>query len=770
MISGLVRIHQKFKLRTKTLAVIALVVVLFTGAGLYQIITFHTRSALDLVATYSRSLLEHTYSAIRHPMEVGDSDTVEAQFQDIKKSMQGVEVYVTDFRQGITYASEKDRIHTPMSLYLPQQEIQQALKDTLRSGVTLEKTFTETNGAASYLVAFKPVLNEPNCHHCHGASQKVLGAMIVKQPVTDIYASLAAARIRLLIFYAVEIVGIVLLLNLVLSQLVSRRIRFLAEQTSKVSAGDVTVEVWDDSRDSIGALTRNFNQMIKSMRDRMEYANSLKLGISDPFFMVDPDMKVTYINQAAAQLAGVPVAAVLGVKNCEEVFQSDLCHTGCPVKKALKTGEASLGCRITMKTPAGKTVPLLASSAALKDSTGKILGAFEILRDLTKEVEAEALLKEAYLREEEAKEKLQQRVQDLSAILTRVADGDLTSRAVASGEDDAMDQLIQKTNETLDRMEELISQTQRAAYTVVTGISHISRGNQSLAQRTEQQAAAMEETSATVEELISSIGQNTLNTQRADNLSKDAVSVAQVGGATVDKTAQAMNEMAEASRRVVEMMSLINEITFQTNLLSINAAVEAARAGDQGRGFAVVANEVRSLARRSSEASKDIQNLVREIQEKVANGKEWVGELETGFKKIIKTIQQVSDSITEVSLATQESSQGIEQIGRAVTEMTDVIEHNAALVDQLAQATDILNERAELLQGMSSRFVLREQSRVNIREASFETLIIADKAAKQRPEWPMTKPMFPRLSSMQPKDAQGGDSFDIEIGEGFEEF
>jgi PAS domain S-box-containing protein len=770
MISGLMRFHQNFKLRTKTLAVIALVVVLFTGAGLYQIITFHTRNSLDLVAAYSKSLLEHTYSAIKYPMEVGDSDTVEEQFADIKKSMQGVEVYVTDFRQGITYASEKDRAHTPMNHYLQQQDTQQALTETLKSGVAPAKTLTETNGEATYLVALKPVLNEQTCHHCHGASQRVLGAMIVKQPVTSIYASLASARIRLLAFYAMEILGIILLLNLVLSHLVTRRIRFLAEQTSKVSAGDVSVEVHDDSRDSIGALTRNFGQMIKSMRDRMEYANSLKLGISDPFFMVDPNMKITYINQAAAQLAGVPPAAVQGTKNCEEVFHSDVCHNGCPVKKALTTGEASIGCRIVMKNAAGKALHLMASSAALKDSTGKILGAFEILRDQTKEVEAEAMLKESYLREEEAKEKLQQRVEDLSAILTKVADGDLTPRAVASGEDDAMDQLIQKTNETLDRMEELISQTHRAAFTVVTGISHISRGNQALAQRTEQQAAAMEETSATVEQLISSIGQNTLNTQRADHLSKEAVAVAQVGGSTVDKTAQAMSEMAEASRRVVEMMSLINEITFQTNLLSINAAVEAARAGDQGRGFAVVANEVRSLARRSSEASKDIQNLVREIQEKVANGKEWVAELETGFKKIIKTIQQVSDSITEVSLATQESSQGIEQIGRAVAEMTDVIEHNAALVDQLAQATDILNEKAELLQGMSCRFVMGERLRVDASEASFESLITADKTEKKRAKWPTGKPMVPRLPSIQPKETQGEDSFDNELGEGFEEF
>ncbi|HAA01917.1 MAG TPA: hypothetical protein DCE18_00935 [Syntrophobacteraceae bacterium] len=425
-----------------------------------------------------------------------------------------------------------------------------------------------------------------------------------------------------------------------------------------------------------------------------------------------------------------------------------------------------------MTNTAGRVIHLTASSAALKDSTGKILGAFEILRDLTKEVEAEEMLKEAYLREEEAKEKLQERVQDLSTILTRVADGDLTPRALATGEDDVMDQLIRKTNETLDRMAELISQTQRAAYTVVTGINHISRGNQSLAQRTEQQAAAMEETSATVEQLITTIGQNTHNTQRADNLSKEAVAVAQVGGATVEKTAQAMSEMAEASRRVVEMMSLINEITFQTNLLSINAAVEAARAGDQGRGFAVVANEVRSLARRSSEASKDIQNLVREIQEKVANGKEWVGELETGFMKIIQTIKQVSDALTEVSLATQEGSQGIEQIGRAVAEMTDVIEHNAALVDQLAHTTDILNKKSELLQSMSSRFVLAEESRVDFEEASFEALITPSRVDKKPNKWPTPRASSPRWTPAPPKEKESRELEDIdsELGEGFEEF
>jgi methyl-accepting chemotaxis protein len=234
-------------------------------------------------------------------------------------------------------------------------------------------------------------------------------------------------------------------------------------------------------------------------------------------------------------------------------------------------------------------------------------------------------------------------------------------------------------------------------------------GKQELAQRTHQEAATVEETSATVEQLVSNINQNATNTQRADSLSKDAVSVATEGGDTVERTAQAMNDMSGCSHKIVEMMDLINAITFQTNLLSINAAVEAARAGEHGRGFAVVANEVRSLAKRSSEASKDVQSLVRNIMDKVNTGKEWVAQLENGFKKIVQTIKQVSDSLSEVSLATQESSRGIEQIGQAMDEMSDVVEQNASLVDELASATEQLNEKAGVLQGMTEKFILGDR-------------------------------------------------------------
>ncbi|MCD4778734.1 MAG: response regulator, partial [Desulfobacterales bacterium] len=167
--------------------------------------------------------------------------------------------------------------------------------------------------------------------------------------------------------------------------------------------GDVTVVVHDDHKDSIGGLSRNFNLMVKSIRDRMEYANSLKLGISDPFFTVDPEMNVVFINEAAARLIGLSREEAIGMP-CYEVFHSSACEQKCPVKRALETDEATVGQRVTLKNRKGREIPAMSSSALLKDSSGKVLGGFEILRDLTAEVEAEERLQDAYLREEKAKQ------------------------------------------------------------------------------------------------------------------------------------------------------------------------------------------------------------------------------------------------------------------------------------------------------------------------------------------------------------------------------
>ncbi len=768
MISIMHSLLKKSKLRTKFFWITLLVAGLFMGFSLYQSIVFYTETTMNQVAEFSDRLLENTYSAMKFPMSIGDEKTVKEQLKGIKEHMSGVQVYITDFNEEIIYASEEEFIHSNMKNNLHHNESRNALGKTLLTGKAPETSFHDRVGDEPFLVTIKPILNESSCHHCHGAARRVLGTMIVKQSLKNMIAEISNNRNQLIVEFTIALVGLVAVLNFLFFRLVSKRVNRLRDKTDQVAAGDITVRSRDDYEDSIGKLARNFNQMVKSIQDRIEYATSLKRGIVDPFFMVDPDMKITFINENAVRLSGLTLEDAIG-KPCHEVFHSSACEEDCPVKKALQTGELTEATKITLTDNKGKEIPAMSISSTLKDSSGKVLGAFEIIRDVTAEVEAEKSLQEAYVREGEAKKALENKVKDLSEILERVGQGDFTIRGVVSGTDNAMDVLTSRINETLEAIVNLITQVKSHIILVIRGIMQISQGNQSLSQRTQQQASAMEEISATLEELVSNTTENLKNTRHADSLSKEAVSVAQEGVGQVEKTTHAMVEMSNASQKIVEMMELINEITFQTNLLSINAAVEAARAGEQGRGFAVVANEIRDLAKRSGSASKNIQALVREIMSKVTSSGKWVDELKECFTKIVSTSQQVSDALGEVSQGTEESSRGIEQINEGTQDLSDVNEKNAHFVDEISQETQKLTEKAEQLHNITGVFILGDKE--EIKKADLKADFFKSSGLKDRRE-PKTvaAPLQEDLLSKPPVDDINDDLLEKEFEKGFEEF
>ncbi len=702
-------ITQKTRLRTKMLVAISLVAMVLMGINFITILATQRKIALEQMERFSLRLLDKTLSGFIYPMTQGDTETVERELQQTGKEMGGLHIYISAPDRRVTFASSAEFVNTRVTSQLAA-EGQAKLDRALESGEDSGRSYEQATGDNPFLVTIRPIVNRAECHHCHGAGKKVLGAMVLAQPLDKLYSTLSSTRKSLLIYSVAGLVILVLVIYFMFHFMVTRRLGRLNARTAQVAAGDVSVEVWDPSADSIGRLTRNFNTMITSIRDRIEYANSLKFGISDPFFMVDPDRKVNFVNESALALVGMTADEVMG-RPSHEVFLAPAHREEDPVKRALDTGEATVGQRISLKnrlktSGRERDVPIICSAAPLKNSSGRILGAFEIIRDLTVEVESESALREHYEREETAKRTLEAKVLELSQVLEKVSQGDFTLRANPTGAGDAMDELTQRLNETLDGMAHLITQVKQAILPVINGVLRISRENQSLAQRTEQQAAAMEEISATLEELVSNTGENLSNTRHADSLSKEAVKVAHEGGDQVEKTAQAMAEMETASHKVVEMMDLINEITFQTNLLSINAAVEAARAGEQGRGFAVVANEVRNLAKRSAKASKDIQSLVREIVDRVSTGRQWVGELQGCFTRIIKTSGQVSEALGEVTMGSEESSRGIEQINQGAQEVCEVNEKNASFVDELAQEMGRLKEKTRQLQEITGVFIL----------------------------------------------------------------
>jgi len=760
---------KNMKMRTKILTATIMVVLVFMGPSLYQSLVIHKKTAMDQASEFSDHMLDNIYSAIRFPMSVGDEKTVKEQMKDVKEHMDGVQVYILDFDHKIVYTSEKERINSSIEKYLQENESRKALTEALETGKAPGISFPGMENKDPFLVTIKPILNELSCYHCHGSSRKVLGAMVIKQPVKNVFAVISYTRNRLIVYFAAALIGLVIFINFFFSRLVSRRIQLLQETTSRVAAGDVTVEDIDDNnRDSIGSLSRNFNQMVKGIRDRMEYANSLKLGITDPFFMVDPEMNVTFINENAARMSGLSPDEAIG-KPCSKVFHSSACGKDCPVKNAMDTGEFTEGKRMTLTDRKGNEIPAMSISSILKDSSGNVLGAFEIIRDLTSEVEAEKSLQEAYLREGKAKQELEKKVEDFSEMLKLVAKGDFTARGTLSGTGDAMDMMAKRINETLGGIVNLIAQVKNHIVPVIKGVAQISEGNQSLSQRTQHQTSAMEEISATLEQLISNTTENLTNTRNADSLSKDAVKVAHDGVEEVEKTSHAMVEMSNASQKIVEMVELINEITFQTNLLSINAAVEAARAGEQGRGFAVVATEIRNLAKRSGAASKDIQTLVKEIMSKVTATEKWVDKLKECFTGIVQTSMQVSDALGEVSLGNEETSKGIEQISNGTQEMSDVNEKNAYFVEEISQETEKLMEKARQLQHISGVFILGDKEEQKEEDLKIEKDPLPARNDRRKSK-ALSTPLHDNLLTKPPVDDLNEDLSEKEFEGELEEF
>ena len=279
-----------------------------------------------------------------------------------------------------------------------------------------------------------------------------------------------------------------------------------------------------------------------------------------------------------------------------------------------------------------------------------------------------------------------------------IASGDLSEAISNEGHDEASE-LTAALQQMQQNLLKLVSKVQQGAEGVATGSTQIAQGNQDLSARTESQASALEETAASMEELSSQVKHNADNARQANQLAVNASTVAVRGGDVVGRVVETMKGINDSSRKISDIISVIDGIAFQTNILALNAAVEAARAGDQGRGFAVVASEVRSLAGRSAEAAKEIKSLINASVERVEQGTVLVDEAGATMAEVVGSISKVSDLVGEISSASNEQAAGVAQVGEAVTQMDHATQQNAALVEQIAAAASSLNSQAnELVQ------------------------------------------------------------------------
>lgn len=306
---------------------------------------------------------------------------------------------------------------------------------------------------------------------------------------------------------------------------------------------------------------------------------------------------------------------------------------------------------------------------------------------------------------------------DILRMLGAMSRGDLSER-ITRDYAGSFGQLKSDANATADKLTEIISKIRVSSNSILTAANEISQGNADLSQRTEEQASSLEETASSMEQMTSTVKQSADNAESANDRAVEAQTRAQEGGQVVERAVHAMGEINQASKKISDIISVIDEIAFQTNLLALNAAVEAARAGEQGRGFAVVAGEVRNLAQRSAGAAKEIKDLIRDTVTKVEDGTELVNQSGETLAEIVTSVENVTSMMREIADAAREQTSGIEQVNSAVAQMDEMTQKNAALVEEATAAGESMADQSRSMADVVSFFSTSGVSQSHIQEVA----------------------------------------------------
>ena len=536
----------------------------------------------------------------------------------------------------------------------------------------------------------------------------------------------------MLIVIAVLVLAFVTFLGWAIARAVVNSLKQAVEVATKIAGGDLSAEINAQGNDEVATLLKAMRSMQDSLR---KIVAEIKQIVEDAAVRGDFSTKIDlgdkagYTKELADLLNSLSTVSETGLNDVTRVAT------------ALANGDLSQ--KITKDYPGvfGQTKNGVNNTV---DSLSKIV---EEIRNIVED----AALRGSFATKMNMSEKagytktLAELLNQLSDVtdtglrdVVRVAEAlaaaDLT-QTITKDYPGLFGQTKDAVNITVDNLQKLVGDVRVSVDSIGTASKEIASGNTDLSQRTEEQASSLEETAASMEELTSTVKQNAENAKQANQLANSASSVAQKGGSVVQEVVGTMSSINESSRKIVDIISVIDGIAFQTNILALNAAVEAARAGEQGRGFAVVAAEVRNLAQRSAAAAKEIKTLIDDSVSKVDIGTKLVDDAGKTMEEIVTAVKRVTDIMSEISAASNEQSQGIEQINQAITQMDEVTQQNAALVEEAAAAAESLEEEAQNLTRSVSVFKMAEGQQIH----SAAPRAIAKPAAKHAPA-PAKKP------------------------------
>jgi methyl-accepting chemotaxis protein len=500
-----------------------------------------------------------------------------------------------------------------------------------------------------------------------------------------------------------------LLLGYFLIRQISRGLRTATDVAGKIAAGDLNGTIDIETRDEIGQLLLSFKRMQISLQSIVAEISDIvrSAAVSGNF-----DHKMDLMGKSGYTRVLTDLLNKL----------SDVTSTGLNdvtrVATALANGDVSQ--KITQEYPGifGQTKEGVNKTVdAINDIVNDIQfivlsagqGDFSVKLDSTDKLGYSKTLAELLTKLSDVTDT---GLRDVMRVSTALANADLTQK-ISQEYPGLFGKTKESVNTTVDNLKKLVNQVKTTVDSIGTASNEIAKGNLDLSQRTEEQASSLEEIAASMEELTATVKQNADNAKQANQLANSASSVAQQGGAVVNEVVRTMSSINESSRKIVDIISVIDGIAFQTNILALNAAVEAARAGEQGRGFAVVAAEVRNLAQRSAAAAKEIKTLIGDSVEKVEVGTRLVDDAGKTMEEIVNAVKRVTDIMSEISTASHQQSQGIEQVSNAITQMDDVTQQNAALVEEAAAATELLEEEAKNLITEVSVFKIEPENSVS---------------------------------------------------------